>query len=220
MKSKIFMILLLTIVLVFGTVGITSAEGTMVYGVNTLSSKLDPGDTQGTGGIEVDQMFEGLLELEPGTTNLKPCLATSWEISEDRKEIIFHLRKGVKFHDGTDFNADAVVFSLARQYDPNHPYHQYGEWGLFIPNLPDIERVEKIDDYTVKIILKRINSAILQFFAHYTIDIVSPTNAEKYKEDAFSHPCGTGPFKFVEWVKDDHITLEANENYWREREFG
>jgi peptide/nickel transport system substrate-binding protein len=53
--------------------------------------------------------------------------------------------------------------------------------------------------------------------AMFTVCIVSPTNAEKYKEDAFKNPCGTGPFKFVEWVKADHITLEANEDYWRER---
>jgi len=51
----------------------------------------------------------------------------------------------------------------------------------------------------------------------FTVNIVSPANAEKYKEDAFKNPCGTGPFKFVEWVKADHITLEANEDYWRER---
>jgi len=78
-------------------------------------------------------------------------------------------------------------------------------------------QVIKIDNYTVKLILKRPNASIMTSLAMFTVNIVSPTNAEKYKEDAFKHPCGTGPFKFVEWVKDDHITLEANENYWRER---
>ena len=53
--------------------------------------------------------------------------------------------------------------------------------------------------------------------AMFTVCIVSPANAEKYGEDAFRYPCGTGPFKFVEWVKDDHITLEANGDYWRGR---
>jgi peptide/nickel transport system substrate-binding protein len=77
--------------------------------------------------------------------------------------------------------------------------------------------MEKIDDYTVKFVLKRPNASIMTSLAMFTVCIVSPTNAEKYKGDAFKNPCGTGPFKFVEWVKDDHITLEANENYWRER---
>ena len=215
MKSKVFMILLLTMALVFGTIGIASARGTFVFGTSIITDKLDPADT--SGGKEVDQIFEGLVEFEPGTTNVKSCLATSWEVSADGTEIVFHLREGVKFHDGTDFNADAVVFSFARQYDPNHPYHQYGEWANFRAQLSDVERMEKVDDYTVKLILKRTNASIIATLTDYGVHIVSPTNAEKYKEDAFKNPCGTGPFKFVEWVKDDHITLEANENYWRER---
>ncbi|GAH86401.1 unnamed protein product, partial [marine sediment metagenome] len=102
-------------------------------------------------------------------------------------------------------------------YDTNHPFHQYGEWAYWGWMFGDVDKMEKIDDYTVKLILKRPNASIMTSLAMFTVTIVSPANAEKYKEDAFKNPCGTGPFKFVEWVKDDHITLEANENYWRER---
>ena len=70
----------------------------------------------------------------------------------------------------------------------------------------DIQKVEKIDNYTVKIVLSRPNAAIMTSLAMFTVAIVSPTNAALWKEDAFKHPCGTGPFKFVEWVQDDHIT--------------
>ncbi len=101
------------------------------------------------------------MEYEAGTAAIKPCLATSWEASADGTEIVFHLRKGVKFHDGTDFNADAVVFSFARQYDPNHPYHQYGEWAYWGYMFSDVEKMEKIDDYTVKLVLKRPNASIM-----------------------------------------------------------
>jgi peptide/nickel transport system substrate-binding protein len=215
MKSKLLIFFLLAVALTFGTVGIASASETLVFAISLDVDHLDPGNTSIL--QVVDNIFEGLVKYKAGTTSIQPCLATSWEISADGKEITFHLRKRVKFQDGTDFNADAVVFSFARQYDPNHPYHQYGEWFMWRYMFSDIKVVKKIDDYTVKLILKRPNVSILTSLALYNVSIVSPTNAEKYKGDAFKNPCGTGPFKFVEWVKDDHITLEANEDYWRER---
>jgi len=218
MKSKIFMVLLFAVILILGTIGIASAKGTLVYGSSGDASRLDPGDvTDGESIQRMDNIFEGLLEYEAGTTDIKPCLATSWEASTDGTEIVFKLRKGVKFHDGTDFNADAVVFSFARQYDTTNPYHQYGEWAYWGYMFSDVEKMEKIDDYTVKLVLKRPNASIMTSLAMFTVNIVSPANAEKYKGDAFKYPCGTGPFKFVEWVKDDHITLEVNDSYWRER---
>jgi len=218
MKKRIFLILLLTFALIIGMMASASAKGVLVFGSSGDASRLDPGDvTDGESIQRMDNIFEGLVEYEAGSTVIKPALATSWEASADGTEIVFHLREGVKFHDGTDFNADAVVFSFARQYDPNHPYHEYGEWAYWGYMFYDVDRMEKIDDYTVKLVLKRPNASIMTSLAMFTVNIVSPANAEKYKEDAFKNPSGTGPFKFVEWVKDDHITLEANENYWRER---
>jgi len=218
MKSKVFMVLLFAVILILGTIGIASAKGTLVFGSSGDPDRLDPADTTDGESIQrMDNIFEGLVEYEAGSVLIQPCLATSWEASADGTEIVFNLRKGVKFHDGTDFNADAAVFSFARQYDINHPFHQYGEWAYWGWMFGDVDKMEKIDDYTVKLILKRPNASIMTSLAMFTVNIVSPTNAEKYKEDAFKYPCGTGPFKFVEWVKDDHVTLEANENYWRER---
>jgi len=219
MKSKGMLILLLAALLVLGTTMLALAqEKVLVFGSSGDVSRLDPADvTDGESISRMDNIFEGLVEYEAGSTEIKPCLAESWDISENGKEIVFHLKKGVKFHDGTDFNADAVVFSFERQYNPEHPYYQYGEWAYWGYMFSDIDRVEKIDDYTVKLILSEPNASIMTSLAMFTVCIVSPANAEKYGEDAFKHPCGTGPFKFVEWVKDDHITLEANENYWRER---
>ena len=218
-KSLIITILIFSMALFVFSFGTALAkQKVLVFGSSGDAVRLDPGDvTDGESIQRMDNIFESLVEYKPGTTEIQPCLATSWEISADGKEIVFHLRKGVKFHDGTDFNADAVVFSLARQYDPNHPFHKYGEWAYWGYMFSDIKEVQKIDDYTVKVILKRRNASIMTSMAMFTVAIVSPANAEKYKEDAFKHPVGTGPFKFVEWVKDDHITLEANENYWRGR---
>lgn len=193
-------------------------EQVLVFGSAGDVARLDPGDvTDGESIQRMDNIFESLVEYEPGSTEIQPGLAESWEISDDGTEITFHLRRGVKFHDGTDFNADAVVFSLARQYDPDHPYHQYGEWAYWGYMFSDVERAEKIDDYTVKIRMEQPNASIMTSLAMFTCAIVSPANAEKWKEDAFAHPVGTGPFRFVEWVKDDHITLEAFEDYWKGR---
>ena len=191
-------------------------EKVLIFACSGDADKLDPADvTDGESVARTDSIFEGLVEYKEGTSEIQPCLATSWTTSTDGKNITFTLRQGVKFHDGTDFNADAVVFSFERQYNTSHPYYQYGEWAYWGYMFSDISRVEKIDNYTVKIVLSRPNAAIMTSLAMFTVAIVSPTNAALWKEDAFKHPCGTGPFKFVEWVKDDHITVEAFDDYWR-----
>ena len=219
MKSKRILAWLLVSLVVLGTTTVALAqEKVLIFGSSGDVVRLDPADvTDGESISRMDNIFEGLVEYEASSTEIKPCLAESWDVSEDGKEIVFHLRKGIKFHDGTDFNADAVVFSFERQYNPEHPHHQYGEWAYWGYMFSDIDRAEKIDDYTVKIVLSEPNASIMTSLAMFTVCIVSPANAEKYGEDAFRYPCGTGPFKFVEWVKDDHITLEANEDYWRGR---
>ncbi|PKP55035.1 hypothetical protein CVT91_16900 [Candidatus Atribacteria bacterium HGW-Atribacteria-1] len=175
---------MLTVGLVFSLVGAASAGSTLVFGSSGDAVRLDPADvTDGESIQRMDNIFEGLVEYEAGSVLIQPCLATSWEASADGTEIVFNLRKGVKFHDGTDFNADAVVFSFARQYDTTHPYNQYGEWAYWGYMFGDVDRMEKIDDYTVKLVLKRPNASIMTSLAMFTVNIVSPTNAEKYKEE-------------------------------------
>jgi ABC-type transport system substrate-binding protein len=221
MKAGVLAIIVCGMLLAVGLSGCTENKPTvkekvLIFACSGDADKLDPADiTDGESTARMDSIFEGLVEYKPGTTEIQPCLATSWTTSTDGKNITFTLRQGVKFHDNTTFNADAVVFSFKRQYNTSYPYNQYGEWiywGLFYT---DIESVEKIDDYTVNIKLSKVNAEMMTNLAMFTVCIVSPTNAEKWKEDAFKHPCGTGPFKFVEWIQDDHITVEANKEYWR-----
>ena len=193
-------------------------EMVLIFAMSGDADKLDPADvTDGESISRMDNIFEGLVEYVPGGTEIQPALATDWDVSDDGLNLTFDLRKNVKFHDGTDFNADAVIFSFERQYNTSHPYHEYGEWAYWGYMFSDIEKVEKVndDDYKVRIVLKKPNAAMLTSLAMFTVAIISPTNAEEWGEDMFKHPVGTGPFKFVEWVKDDHITLEKNEDYWR-----
>jgi len=220
MKNKWWIILSLIVSLsfVFMGTGALAAGGTLVFGSAGDAVRLDPADvTDGESIQRMDNMFEGLVEYEPGSTAIQPCLAESWDISPDGLEFTFHLRKGVKFHDGTDFDATAVVFSFQRQYDKDFPYHKYGEWAYWGWMFDYVDRVEMVDPYTVKVYLQEPNASFLTSLAMFTACIVSPYSAALYGADSFKHPVGTGPFKFVEWVKDDHITMEAFEDYWRER---
>jgi len=237
LKKLLFVSLLLVIAaaLVFaGGEAETAAEeggGTLVFGKRQPAIALDPGavDEGGSSGVTT-QIFESLLSYEPGTTNLAPALAEDWEISDDGLEITFYLREGVKFHDGTEMDADAVVFSFMRQLDKDHPFHQYGPWKYWSSKgwspryeedgtLKDpgvIKDVVKVDDYTVKVLLNELDTSIMYNFALYFTSIVSPTAAEKLGEDFKKQPVGTGPFKFVEWIKDDRVTLERFDDYWGE----
>jgi peptide/nickel transport system substrate-binding protein len=130
----------------------------------------------------------------------------------------------VKFHDGTDFNAAAVVFNFERQRFTSHPQHyesqvyEYYEymWGG-LDDASIITSVEAIDDYTVKFVLAEPLAPFLANLAMDIFAISSPTAMEAAGEDyglPSNGAVGTGPFKFVEWVEGDHITVEANADYW------
>ncbi len=170
------------------------------------------------------QILESLYTFAPGTTNPVPALAEECTANAEATEWTCKLRQGVKFHDGTDFNADAVVFNFERWRFTNNPYHfpeqvfEYYEamWGGF-DDASIITSVEKVDDYTVKFTL---SSPMAPFLANLAMDffaISSPAAIEKYGQD-YGTPkagaVGTGPFIFKEWVEGDHITVVANEDYW------
>jgi peptide/nickel transport system substrate-binding protein len=139
--------------------------------------------------------------------SIVPGLAESWEISEDGTEYIFYLRQGISFHNGEPFNADDVVATW------EYGLSEYSSW----PDRYSIAAtVEKIDDYTVKVTTDGPKPLLLVTM-HDFWSIIPNEYIEEVGVDGFQeHPIGTGPFMFVEWVKGDHITFEANPNYWRE----
>ena len=107
--------------------------GVLVFGRPGDSVGLDPArETDGESFYATHQIFDTLVEFKTGTTEIVPALATSWDVSDDNLTYTFHLREGVKFHDGTPMNADAVVFSLDRQLSEDHAYHEFGPWKYWL----------------------------------------------------------------------------------------
>jgi peptide/nickel transport system substrate-binding protein len=107
LKIKLLIVFLFAVTLTFGTVCITSASETLVFAIAADVDQLDPADTSVS--QVVNNIFEGLVKYKAGTTSIEPCLATSWEVSADGKEITFQLRKGVKFHDGTEWKRSMII---------------------------------------------------------------------------------------------------------------
>ncbi len=199
--------------------------GTFVFGRGGDSVQLDPAIvTDGESFRVTGQCLEPLYQYEPGSTTPIPALATECTANEDSTEWTCSLREGVKFHDGTDFNADAVIFNFDRWKMTDHPQHfesqvfEYYEYMWFgFDDDSVITSVEKVDDYTVKFVL---GAPLAPFLANLAMDmfaISSPAALEEYGED-YGTPAagcvGTGPFKFEEWVEGDHITVSAYEDYW------
>jgi peptide/nickel transport system substrate-binding protein len=139
---------------------------------------------------------------------VRPALAESWK-QESPTSWIFHLRRGVKFHDGTPFNAAAVKFNFERLLDPATKARDANM-------LAALDTVEVVDDATVRLKLKRPFAPLVRTLAYILGYIVSPTAAKATNLQDFGRaPVATGPFKLARWVAGDHIHLVANKDYWR-----
>ena len=169
-------------------------------------SSLDPTVSSGRANDKfiMNQLYETLIDVDSSGKYI-PGLVNAWEVKDD-KTLILKLKKNVKFHDGTDFNAEAVKFVLERALNPETK-------ASFRAEIEDIQTVEVVDPYTVKLIMKETSSAILGALANYAGYMISPAAIQKYGKDIVRNPVGTGPFKFKEAVEGDHITLVRNESY-------
>ena len=189
-----------------------SGDRTLVYARAGDAVTLDPAFLQDENSARVSvNIFEGLVQFNPGTTDVSPCLAENWRVSPDGREWTFYLRKKVRFHDGTPFNAEAVRFSVERQMPPRGtPDMAYATF-TFAP----VDRIVTSDPYTVKFILKYPYAPFLHNLAMpAAAPIVSPAAVQAAGPDFFKKPVGTGPFVFENWGKGGKIVLKANESYW------
>jgi ABC-type transport system substrate-binding protein len=221
------MLLLLTLVMVGAAFAQAPKKGgTLIFGRGGDSVGLDPAyESDGNSFMICDNVFEALVEYKDETTELEPLLATSWQISPDGLTYTFNLRKGVKFHDGTAFDADAVVFSIGRQMKERKLKFFGKGWEMPKQERPPeywnnmamdktVDSIEAKDEYTVVFKLKTVEAPFLANLGMDFADIISPTAFMKDPVAFVRNPVGTGPYKFVNWVKDDRITLEAFKDYW------
>ena len=207
----------------------TGDTSTLIFVQAADAGTLDPAIETSANSLQpIYHIYEGLTDFEPGSTTPEPRLATSWEATDDGLEWTFFLREGVTFHDGTPFNADAVVFNFERWWDTENPYNfgadQFIYWDYMFQGFKGSETsvlagVEKVDDMTVKLILSRPNASLLNTLAMENFRFASPTAIMEQGENyatAEGMAVATGPFKVEEWVKEDHLTLVRNEDYWGE----
>lgn len=201
--------------------GSPKKEQTLIFARSNDTVSLDPQNVTDGESLRVTKnIYDTLVDYKKDSTEVVPGLATSWKTSGDGKTWTFTLREGVKFHDGTEFNADAVVYNFERMMDENHPQHK-GTFDYY-PSMFNgfkgkgsvIESVKAIDKKTVEFKLTAPQAPFLANLGMSCFAIISPAALEKYGEKIGQNPVGTGPFVFKEWKPKESITLVKNDNYW------
>ncbi len=199
---------------------VVEVSDTLIFGRGGDSVGLDPAHEDDGESFKVcNNIYDTLVRFKDGSTELEPGLATHWDASSDGLIWTFHLREGVVFHDNTPCDAQAVVASLKRQMDiePPHRFHKLGGPFKYWQNMgmdDVVGDIEATGSHTVVFRLKKQSAPFVANLAMNFSSIVSPTALDKWGDDYARHPVGTGPYRFVEWIKDDRVVLERNEAYW------
>ena len=203
----------------------------LVFGAVGQPGNLRPGDiTDGNSLYVQQQIYNYLLGNEPGTTELAPELATDWSPSEDNLTWTFNLRDGVTFHDGTEFNAEAVVFNVNRWWDPDFEFGYRDEGALYEiwtdlfggfkgDEASTLADVRAVDELTVEFEITEPFAAFPAAISSAYFGMASPTAIQEAGGN-YGTPSGlavgTGPFVFESWVSGDRVTLSRFEDYWEE----
>lgn len=155
--------------------------------------------------ILTQNLFDALFHRD-ASGQIVPSLAVSWENPDSRTWVI-HLRRGVRFHNGQELTADDVVYSIRRVLDPALGSPERGLFSI-------VESAQALDRYTVRIVTKQPSPIFKELFS--SLFIVPKAYVEQVGQEAFARrPVGTGPYRFVEWRRDDRVVLEAFEGHWR-----
>lgn len=187
--------------------------GVLVYGRGKDSVTLDPAEAQdGESSKVIDNLYETLVDFSKDPENpgrVVPLLATSWKESADRHSWTFQLRKGVKFHDGTTFDAKAAKLSFDHLLDPDAPTAR-----PYRSNFLNIKSVEAKGEHELVFHLEQPSVVLVRNLAMFCSSIISPTALAKSGKHFSSQPVGTGPFRFGRWKKGQVVVLDRFEDWW------
>ncbi|WP_201880331.1 glutathione ABC transporter substrate-binding protein GsiB [Pectobacterium carotovorum] len=179
-----------------------------VIAVGSTFTSLDPYDANDSLSQTVAKSFyQGLFGFDKDM-KLVNVLADSYDVSPDGLTYTVKLHPGVKFHDGSAFNAAAVKVNLDRASNPDNRLKRYNLFKM-------IDKTEAVDDLTVKITLKTPFSAFVNNLAHPAAVMISPAALKQYGKDIGFHPVGTGPYRFVAWNQTDFVKVEKFNGYWK-----
>ncbi|PKI17178.1 ABC transporter substrate-binding protein [Colwellia sp. 12G3] len=185
-----------------------------------------------TADASAKQLYNSLIVYKGKNNTLGPALASSWHVTRDGKKITFYLRQDVKFHQTSYFtptrvlNADDVIFSFNRILDKNHAFHQVsgGQYPFFqsVKFAELVEKIERINDFTVRFILKRNDSSFLANLATDYAVILSEEYGQTLQNKSTLHeidilPIGTGPFKLKDYRVGSLIRFYRHDDYWQEK---
>lgn len=219
--------ILLIVALFFLPLVVTTTQGNNTFTWGTFGNPVSLDSMNTTDGVSfriITQGCESLLKFDGGSTEVIPNLATSWENSNDGLTWTFQLRDDVVFHDGTPFNAEAVEWNFERWGLTDHPEHFeefiFTYYTYFYGDFDDgsvIADVEATGEYEVTFTLREPNGVFLTNMAPTMTAMHSPTavreNGTAYGDPDVGFVC-TGPYRFVEWISDQRVILERNEDYW------
>jgi peptide/nickel transport system substrate-binding protein len=209
-----------------GASGTPHSGGTLAIGIESEVDVLDPQRAGGWVSWRVNrQMFEPLVDedlskpsAQAAVPALRPGLATSWELSPDGTVYTFHIRPNVKFHDGTPLDAAAVEFNIRRMWDKSFQYYDAKAAGQTNFVWQPLKSIATPDPMTLQLTMKQPFEPFLRLLSqggNGSTGIMSPASIKQYGNDNVGeHPVGTGPFKFVDRVRGQRITLARNDDYW------
>jgi ABC-type transport system substrate-binding protein len=198
--------------------------GSMIVTYKDDVSTLDPAigyDWQNWSMIK--SLFDGLMDYAPGTTDLIPDLAESYELSDDGLTYTFKLREGVKFHNGRELTADDVKWSIERVVQPGTQSPGQGFFGMIAGfdevaagNAEELSGIEVIDPHTIRFTLSRPDATFLHVMALNFSFVVPKEAVQQYGPDFGKNPVGTGAYRMTDWSLGQHVVFERNPDYYRE----